>query len=219
MTVNLSAFLPLVKAYAPAVPNPVAEQNLRLAARDFCRVTRCWRDVLTVAITANPFQIAPALTSVVAIQEAMFSDAAGKTPLTAASFGDDVSLVNLDETGRPCDLFQIAEDEFRVYPFAPGTVTASVYLAPQAGPRFGQNGTSTLQADQGNLPDFLFTDHADAIAAGALERILILPGQPYTDPSLAGHFAGVFKKAKDDMFGHTITGKQRAPIRTKTRWM
>lgn len=214
MPISLAAFLPLVRAYAPEVPNPVAEQQLRLATREFCKETRCWREVLTVAITANPFTIGPAYSTVVAVQIARF----GGVDLTPADL-TDIPLDQLDDIGTPEMLVQIAPDTFRVYPFEAGDLIVSVYLAPQEGPQFGVSGATTLQAEQGMVPDFLFHEHAMAIAHGALAKIRMMPNQPFTDGAAASFHAGEFAAAKNAMFGHQIKGKQRAKIRTKPQFM
>ncbi len=215
MTAPLSAFMPLVRAYAPAVPVPVAEQMLRLAAREFCKDTRCWREVLVIPVAANPFTIGPAYSTVVAIQKASF----GGVDLKKGVF-EDLPLAMLDDVGLPDTLYQISPDEFCVYPFEAGDLTVSVYLTLQEGPRFGSDGAgSTHQANQSVVPDFLFAEHAMSIAHGALARILVLPGQEYTDGAAAGMHGAAFQQAKAALFGANIRGKQRAPIRTKSRWM
>lgn len=212
MAISLTAFLPLLKAWAPAVPNPVALQFLRLAAREFCKDTRCWRERLTVDVTENPFTIGPDYTTVVAVQDAMFGD----REITPGILSD-IAINTLDETGQPDRLFQI-EDEgaFWLHPFTAGDLDVIVFLAPQAGPQFGSDGDGgTHQANQVLVPDALFHEHADSIAAGALGHLLTLPNQSYTNGELALFHMARFEKAKTAMKGKELKGKQRAPTRAR----
>lgn len=210
----LTSFLPLVRSYAPAVPNPVAEQQLRLAAKEFLTRTRLWREPVTVAVTANPFVLAPANTVVVAVERAVFND----TKLVSKVLSD-IALDRLGDTGAPENLVQMTPESFYLYPFEAGTVTATVFLAPQAGPRFGVAGPTTAQAVQGQVPDFVFDEHAEAIAFGALKRIHEMPNQPYTDANAAMSHGGKFETAIASAKPSYLKGKQRAPLRTKPQFM
>lgn len=212
--ISLTDFLPLVRTHVPAVPNPVAEQQLRLAARDFCVRTRCWREILTVTAAANPFSIAPALTTVVAVERAAF----GAAKLDPIPFSD-LDLWELSGTGLPRNITSKTATEYYALPFTAGDYTFSVYLAPQAGPRFGASGASTFQALQGQVPDFLFDEHADSIAHGAAALLMATSNQAYSDPNMSAFHSGKFNEAINALASEVVRGKQRAPIRNKSQWM
>ena len=213
-SVSLSLFTSLVLPYAPTAPEPLVMQHLRLAAHEFCRDTRCWREVITTEITANP--VTPELMCagvIVAVQSAMLNG----RELTAVPF-DGVALdTYMTEVGRASMLTQDGNDDFIILPFEPGTLVMSLYLAPAAGPRIIARDPQAEPQNQ--VPAFLFNEHVEAIAHGALSRLLSLPAQEWTNGGLAAFFAAKFEAEKSAVSTQSIKGKQRAPIRTTPRWM
>lgn len=213
--VSLALFMPMLMPYCPTAPEPIVMQNLRLAARDFCVVTRCWHEVVTVQTTENPIEpeISCAGTTIVAVQSSLFNGRAlHPVPFDEAQIDD-----YLTKAGQASKITQDSSDRFIIMPFEAGTLVMSLYLAPSAG-------TVRIMGDdriehQNQVPHFLFTEHAEAIAAGALNRILSIPKQEYTDGGLAGYFGQKFEDAKNDLKAKVLKGKQRAPIRTKPRWL
>lgn len=213
--VSLSLFMPMVMPYCPTAPEPIVMQNLRLAAREFCKDTRCWREVVTIAVTENPVTLSTSCAdaTIVAIQSALFD---GRV-LEAVPF-DQASLDSyMTKTGRADSFTQDESDRFIIMPAEVGTLIVSAYFAPSSGTK-RRIGDDEIEP-QNQVPHFLFNEHAEAIAHGALSRILSLPKQEYTDGNLAGYFGQQFRQAKGEVQAQVIKGKQRAPIRTKPRWM
>lgn len=212
--VSLSLFTPLVLPYAPTAPEPLVMQHLRLAAREFCKDTRCWREVISTTITANP--VAPTLpagSTIVAVQSARLNG----RDLSAVPFDEAEIDTYLDAGGRAAQFTQDQMDRFIVMPFEPGTLVMSLYLAPSAGPEVVVR--NPAGEPQNQVPEFLFTEHVEAIAHGALSRLLGIPAQEYTNGGLAAFFLAKFDAAKAEVSTMSIKGKQRAPIRTTARWM
>jgi hypothetical protein len=213
--VSLSLFLPLVMPYCPTAPEPIVMQNLRLAARDFCKHTRCWREVVTTQITANPVipQSSCGGATIVAVQSTLLNG----NPLTAVPFDEADIAKYLTEAGRATSITQDSADRFIILPFEAGTLVMSLYFAPSSGP-VNTHGNGGIEP-QNQVPMFLFREHAEAIAHGALYRILSLPNQEYTDGNMSGYFKTLCDAAKAEASTEVIKGKQRAPIRTKPRFM
>lgn len=212
--VSLALFAPLVMPYAPTAPEPLVMQHLRLAARDFCKKTRCWREVISMPITANP--IVPDLgcaATIVAVQSAKLNE----RDLEPVPF-DSVDIETyMTKPGQAYQFTQDQDDRFIILPFEAGVLTMSLYLAPAGGPR-------TIARDpqaepQNKVPAFLFDEHVEAIAHGALSRIMSIPAQEYTNGSMAAYFAAKFEDAAAEASTMSLKGKQRAPMRTKARFM
>ncbi len=210
--ISLSKFLPHVRQYAPSVPNPVALDHLRIAANIFCTKTRCWREIVTVSITDKPVGITPSNTVIVAIDQVKMG---GRT-LSAMSF-DDIDLDEFDDltiASQATHFSQIHENEITVFPLVAGDVKILLYLAPVAGSEFGAAGA--LQDEQNKVPDFLFNNYSPDIAAGALARILLLPGQTFTDPAMAGVHMANFNAGINRAKITKARGQGRKRLLTKT---
>lgn len=208
----LSAFLPLVMPWAPAAPRPIVLQALRLAARELCVEGRIWRKLITTAVSTRVVslldQVAP--DTIVAIQMAHLNG----TKLTPRNFDDLPADYLTAAEANPEWISQGEMDSVILYPFQPGTLETSLYLAPAAGTLYGE-----AQEAQNTVQDFLFRDHAETISHGALGRILIVPGQDYSNPELAGFYKSQFKDACSTALAASLKGQMRAPQRTKTMWM
>jgi len=217
--VSLTQFLPLVMPFAPSVPKPVALNCLRMAAHDFCRETLCWREVVTVTIVNGPVLAAPNLYSaLVQIEQAWF----GTRRLEPKRF-DEIDAIKYDDmtiSTTPDYITQIEENMITIYPLVAGAVKISGFFAPFSGPTYSVIATpgTVVQDEENKVPDFVFKNHAEALAHGALGRIKATPGQDYTDFNAAGvHFA-TFNAAMARVQASNIKGQQRSRVRTKAHW-
>lgn len=193
---DLADFLRWVQPYATACPEPVAENHIRIAARDFCAATRCWRFVTSVPVTDAPeVACVPPDAALLEIEEAQFD---GRV-LERVRYID-----THDVAGNPSHITQIEPDSVRIHPHAVGSLTLSLFLQP------------AQHADR--VPDFLYDRWAETIGDGALAGILELPGQPYSDPVAASYRRARFEQAKDRNFNISMRGQQRAPARTRARF-
>ena len=213
-TINLSAFLPLVRPYAPGAAIPTITQALRLAAIDFCARTRCWRRKITVDVTRQDYPvIAPGYAEIHEIEHATFD---GGYPLRNVPY-NEVDPQDFDVEGVPTLITQVAPNEVALVPFMEGELTISVFLKPQQGvfhaSTSGPGGTAENWYD--SVPEFLLSQHGEAIAAGALSRLLVMPDQPFMNPELAVAMDGRFQRAIDANFAANVTGQQRARPRTR----
>ena len=195
-------FLPLILPRAPGCPEPIAFDAIRQAAIEFCERTRIWRD--TDQFMADEFGdiFAPAQSVVYQIEDARF-DGRRLTPIGV----QDLNGMYPDcdwttKTGeQPQYVTQLHPDTIKVVPSMSGMVTLTMLLKP----------TNNAQ----ELPDFIFDQYARTIADGALAEILMIPGQPYTNPQGGAMYSQRFQQRLDSLQVQGIKGQQCAPIHTK----
>lgn len=214
----LSSFLPYIVPHVPACPDPVIEFLLRQSAIDFCERTRAWRYTTSVTITnESPILVAPAYSEIHEIETATHD----AMPLTPAVYIDTTptALYGTQPSNTPKFITQINSGSVIVAPYSPGTLRLSVFLKPQTGVEMGGDAADPLADAKNVVPAFLFQHHAQTLAAGALARILLLPEQPFTEPGLAAIKRAEFDAAVDAIAARLQKGQQRAPLRTKPRWM
>lgn len=214
----LSLFLPYVLPHAMKVPEPVAEFNLRLAAIEFCERTRCWRHAVSVAVSSNnQTLVAPAFTTIHQFEEATH-DGRLLIPTQYTSLPPEVLSGEL-ATGLPTWISQTEPGQVTIHPYLEGTLRLTVFLKPRHGTQFGADATNPLRDALNIVPAFMLSQHAEALACGALARILAIPGKPWSDPQRAMYHKAEFDKACDGSFSSNMTGQQRAPLRTKGQYM
>ena len=214
-TINLTAFNPLVQMYAADAPWPIVSAALRRSAIEFCERTKCWRATLPMDITRQDEAILlPIYATVDEIEAARFN---GDTDLAPIPY---VESSKWPSVGHPRFITQQNADTVRILPFEAGSLELDVLLKPIEGHAFAPVPGSGYPQDQHDVvPKLLYTGHAEAIAAGALKRVLIVPGQTYSNPDLAAYFGSVFEAAANNHFADCVTGQQQAPIRSKPSFM
>lgn len=213
-TVNLSEFAPLVQVYAASAPWPTMLAQLRRSAIEFCERTRCWRHVVSIDINLqDEIVVAPGYSAIHEFETVEFDG----EPLTPLQYTDGQDMAG--EDGVPRYITQKNPNTVRLLPFKAGKLDLTLFLKPIEGhAHFAQAGEYP-QDDYDLVPDFLYSNHAEAIAAGALVRILTIPGQGFTNPDLAAMFAQRFEAATNGHFRHNLRGQHRAPTRTKGHYV
>lgn len=173
-------FHSLVLPSVQGCPIPTMDNALRLTARDFCQRTREWRESesFTAQGVINLFDIdTPPGTELVRIISA---DVDGE-PL--AIFGRGELPTDWATCTPPDGLYHVGTTEYRVFPVpaASARITVDSALMPT------NTGTG--------VGDDVFARHAEAIAAGALCRLMKMPRQPWSDINLAGVHASDYERA------------------------
>lgn len=214
--ISTRGFLPYILPHAPLVPAITAEFNLRLAAIEFCERTRCWRERFNQALTENgSIIVCPDYATVHAIERANWNT---ETPLTPCQFADLPPAYQSDPAGVPELITQIEPNMVVLYPFEPGNLDLILYLKPRSGRDFTRGG-EPMEDYFNKVPDFLLTQHAESVAAGALARVLMMPDREWTDPGMASVYLDKFNQACDDNFSGNLTGQQRAPRRSRAQFL
>lgn len=199
---EIAELMPLVVPFAPSCPEPTAVHWLRWAAAEFCKATRVWREERRFDVIGGLDEqfCMPEYAAIHEIEHAWFNGSL----LRAIGYG---STVPTAQDALPHFLTQTAPDTLRLAPGAldRGELLIHVFLKP-----------STTAED---LPDFLVDHYSQEIADGALSRILLLPNQPFSSPDMGMAYAQAFQMAKDKNFNANMRGQQRAPVRTRSRYL
>jgi hypothetical protein len=189
-----------VTQYAMQVPEPSVQEHLRNAAITLCKRTRCWRMQDSFEVTGDMDDVVcvPSYASLFEIEEARFND----IRLERSKIEGDMIMADL---GQPRYVTQFGPNAVALQPRGQGTLWVSMFVMP------------SLQADV--LPDFMIDQFADALGHGALSTLLLIPDQPFSDPQRAAYFDQQFTQALDRNFAYNVRGQQRAPIRTRARFL
>jgi hypothetical protein len=205
---DLDDFLPLVQPFVAAAPEPTIFRHLRDAATRFCERTRLWRDcdtITTTGVDAEPISV-PLDATLYEIARC-FLDGRRLDPTSLDDLADERPTWRTDEVGCGGARWFVCPQ--------PGTV--------QAAPR--SSGTLRVETilkpsrDARTLPDFLFDLYGREIAAGAAARTLLMPDTAYANPSLGAALETDFTVALDRLTGAGLRGQQRAPVRTRARFV
>jgi len=198
---EIADMMRLVLPFAPGCPEPVAVQYLREAAITFCERTRIWRasDKFNVQGGCDEVLCTPSYAQIYEIERAWFND----RDLEPAPYGGFDRHEYRD--ALPRYITQASPESVRLVPGAleEGVLTLSLFLKPSQ--------------DAEDLPDIL-TEHERVIADGALNRILLIPNQPFTSPDMAAAYGQSFQSGLDRLFNLNVRGKQRAPVRIRGRY-
>lgn len=214
-TQPLEAFLPYVLQYAPNCPPFLALPALRMAAIELCVRGRIWRHVFSYALAGNGLVAPiPAASAIHEIESAWLDG----VKLTAASAVDVDEFVVGPATGTAARWIHCTDpDLISVFPAQTGTLKMSVFLKPKHG--FAYSAVTAFEDANNYVPTFMLTHHADDIAAGALSRVLLTPGQPFTNPEAAGFYLGKFNDRCEYHAVASVKGQQGAPMRIPARWL
>lgn len=184
-----SSFFADLLPQLPGCPDPLIEHELLRACQTFFEKTRTWQETQgLVAVSANQttFAIAPSDSAqeLVRLEKAWLD---GK-PLNVVSatfmdneFGSDWQT----HTGSVNRVVQIAPGTGIFYPIPLAASTLGLKLRLSVKP----SDTAT------GIPNDQFAKHKDALACGALARLMGYAKQPWTDQNMAMVKAAVFDAA------------------------
>lgn len=215
----LSDFLPLVLPNAAGCPNLVALQYLRLAAIEWCERTRAWREMVTTTVAMQGETIvAPDYATIFEIERAEFTPDGGSqayevcpTQFTSHTFDD---MDEARDAGPPRYITQASPNTVRLIPYMDGLLTMSLFLKPRSGTEYGSTPINPLHDTMNVVPEHLFIQSAEAIAEGALARLLFIRNAEWFDPKQGMSYRASFDKRCDVSFRSEIRGQQRAAIRS-----
>ena len=194
--------LPLILPRAPGCPEPLACDAIRQAAIEFCERTKLWRD--TDQYLADEFGdvLAPSQSVVHQIEDARF-DGHRLTPISVQDLNDrhpDYDWTT-QQGDQPKYITQLHPNTVKIVPAWTGMITLTLLLKPSN--------------DALEIPDFMVDQYARVIADGALAEILMVPGQPYTNPQGGAMYSQRFQQRLDSLQVQNIKGQHRAPVITK----
>jgi len=216
-TIPCTDFLHLVIPECEACPDPVAAYMVRQAAIQFAEISKTWRHTGSMAIAANnETLVAPDHTAIHTIEEATLNG----QPLTPVAFlaSEPTQLTGASPTGAAAEITQVEPDKVQLNPFQAGTLRYAITLKPTRARLLGTFPGDPLRDAHDVLPAYMFNQHAQTIAWGALAKILMLPKQPFSDPQRAQMYAASFNTACSDAQADARMGQQRAPRRNRIHW-
>jgi len=198
--IPLEEFHPFILPFVPDCPIPFLDFQLALAARELCERTNAWRtvDSFTSSGGAGESFAIPPNSSVHEIEFVHFDG----YPLSPLQFREASQYL---ETGSPVGYTQIEANTISLIPAGVGSVVVSAVLKPVSG------------AD--SFPDFLLDQYPQEMTDGTLAKILMIPGQPWSDPQRGLMHRASFNAAVDKAFTAGVRGQQRAPVRTRSSFL
>lgn len=215
--ISLKHFLPLVMPYVMGAPEIVVQRHVRLAAIEWCERTRCWRQIIEMAVTGESRSIIPLpYATVHEFEFAEWRDTAGNDhPLCPTQFSEVDSSIATDAANVPEYITQVEPGTLALYPPTNvGTVRVSAFLKPRSESEYALiDGEALDKFDV--CPRFMFDQYSIQIAYGAIARILRLPRQEFTDLKMSAFYQAKFDESMDGRFSTNIRGQQRNPPRTK----
>lgn len=202
---ELDVFLPKILPYAPGCPEPTAFAGIIKAAQEFCERTRLWRDEdqFTVTPTSCNVVCAPEGADLFEIEGAWLNGMQLK-PIALTDLDNRYPDWRSHESSQGEWITQTEPGSVVITPRCTGTLKLATFLRPAE------------DADQ--LPDFIAKLYRQCIADGALAEILMLPGQPFSDPSRAQFYSMRFEAKLSELTNRTIKGQQRAPARVRAQF-
>jgi len=187
-TTDFTAWLPEVLPNVPDCPEVLAVNAVRNACIDFCNETTWWQgDYGTVPLAAAdlPYAFAPP----VGVQVIQIMSASIEGRLLGATDIDtlDSRVVGWrNAEGEPRVVFRPALGEMDLYPRPAGTDSYDVFLRAAYAP---------LRAAT-DIDDAVFEAYMEEIAAGALSKLLSIPGRPWTNADSAAYYDNIFKAGR-----------------------
>lgn len=182
-----------VLPYLPGAEKPIVDLHIRRALREFFKRTAVWRETFkfdTIAGEAT-YQLQP-------------------------STGIIASIMSLHINGR----FTHSVPEDRRDPFrTSGTPNGWYSLIPSVVTLYpGPTGAHSIQIEAAislpiddtlrEFPDAVLQEHGEAIAAGVISGMMLMPGKPWTQRDAAAVYGRAFGSAIRDTRGKLRDGNQ-----------
>lgn len=207
---SLNDFLPYVALHCTGAPEPSMLHEIRSAAMMFCERTRAWKSLQTVNVRAGRGEIEIPLedeATIVTIEEALFN-------------GDKLQPMALDalksewrdwitQSGTPTFFTQLDPDNLRLVPkpvedFPKGLTLRIAYKPDRTA---------------NTVPDWLFQQYAEVIAAGAIGRLAGTRAFECFDPGVSQYYLQLFTSGCDRALHEADKSFTRAPRRVTARYL
>lgn len=207
---------PDVAIDVPNCPAPTIDRQIKRAVLDFVERTRILvrtAGPANVASGAAPIAFASPFVAagerVLEVKQAWWFDK--ELPIRSPeAVVADYGLVDWPTAvGEPLALLLDRDlSEYRVVP-APGATQTNVLRMRLA---YGYTEAATTVDDE------LARKWRDAIAAGARQRLLVMPDQKWSNPQLAAYYASIYEDGVASASVAAARGAARGPLQTKPRF-
>lgn len=214
MAALLTTFYPQILSVLPKCPKVLVREMILMAATELCEKALIWREIQTaysiVSGTRDYTYTAPAGARVFKCMSAELDGVPvdWETPENLDLWFPGWRLpASTVQTGGTFALTQISTTAFMLVPkpSANGTLILDVAYSPLK--------TAT------SLPDFLYQDYYEAIAAGAKARLQIMNDKPWTELTQAAVNAKLFSDALIEASNRQQEGFGRPRIRTRAQFL
>ena len=193
----LDALIGNVVIQAPGCSDLLAVDALCKSAIQLCEQTQAWQETITQTTQVQDVDIdVPAHSRASAIRR-VFVDGELIQPVMPDSVDP------FEESDTPRGYYRVSENVLRLVPAPSASVTLTIdaVLAP------------THSAN--TIPDDLAERCRMAIVWGALAYLLAMPGQPWTQPTLAGAYQQMFDRYAANTALNDMRGRVRSTLRTR----
>jgi len=212
----LSQFFPYVVPYVPGCPDPVVEQAIRSVCIDFSNRTHLVQTLTPqdVVLNQQDYSITIPTDQVLSKVTGVYYEDVWLPPSSIEAVRSGVILRGsvgsaVVQTGKPKTYFQKTPNgaTISLYPIPAEAITLG--LAIRAA--FAPSRTATV------IPDYLYQYWLEEISAGVVARLCAMPGQPYSNPGIAGEMRVTYNNAVRDAGIEARTGQVAAASRVQPR--
>lgn len=186
----------------PGCPEAMLDHALREAAIVFCAQSLAWRwahpDIAVLAGSDRYAYAPPADAGVHALTWAKFNE----QEIDAAAGEGDIRIRDWrNQSGTPEYVLGEADGiQLVPKPDLPGTLRLEVALKPSP--------------EAAGIDDAIFSEYREAIAHGAIGRLMLAPNKPYTNGQLAGLHQYEFRVRTGAAGTQRARNNTRAPLQT-----
>lgn len=205
-----SDFLPEVLIEVPGCPEPLVEHHIRNAAIEFCNETLIWREDLTPidsVIEQAEYTLTPPAGSRIVMPVSVEYDDKLIDPETEENLNAKSRTWRTNDPGTP-SVFLIPDPLTILLHERPNSVIVGG-IAVKAALKPTRNATE--------VADIVYDDWAEAVAAGALSRIMEIPDKPWTNPNQSIYYHRKFNGAKNNARVKVDRGHAQRGARVRIR--
>lgn len=194
MATSLTSFLPYVLPHVVGCTNMLAEQAVLSSCIEFCTQTLLVQELSTQTVTAGVVDYTvdvPASSVLVRVLGVIHEDS-WLTPNSIENMRSGVALrgdvgdsTATESTPRVYFQKTPTSEDITLYPVPVYTVANGLAVRAAFAP----------SRSASSVDDVLFNNWVEPIAAGAISRLMMIPGQPFSAPALAGAYRVQFDVA------------------------
>ena len=201
----ITALRSLVITQVPLANDVTIDRILVEVARDFFEVTRAWRSSVTATVTADTLGVT------------LTPPTDGELVDIVAATLDEVTLVKKTQEQLDAIDPKWRTESQTSYYITTGDALNEVLIAPMSATTF----TSGLAArvawkpalGAATLDAVMVSKYSDALVAGALGKLFMIPGEPYNNVALASYYAGTYEQKRDEARQSAVDGRMQGVVR------
>ena len=179
--------------YLPGAEPGIIDFHIRRALREFFKRTSVWREVIEFTTTPGEatYQLQPTA-GVVAAVMSVHIDGHWRAAIPENKRDPYIAA------GLPTAWYSLLPQVITLYPQPAGTTGIRVEAAL----------TLPLDDTARSFPDSVLEEHAEAIAAGVISAMMLMPGKPWTQREAGAMYGRIFGSAIRDTRGKLRDGGQ-----------